>query len=359
MGLEILDIADPRWNRLAQRFQVDIFYDPCYCRFIASGTSHRPVMFYYQDNIGEVIDVTLEKDIASLPFFVDVAERFSTSPVDLASPEYNSPVVLAEPAARMPILQRYRQAIDAYCMERGVVTEFVRIHPLSDSIPALSEIFPLHQGAEMVYADLRAGYNEAYRNYRKGHKSAIKKAMRSGVTVEFRPSDDVGTIQVLHQLYTETMLRKQAKTVYLQPLEHFIELMRALDRRALLVRSMVDGTIASASIFILGHKHVWFKYSGLNPSYRDLGAHTYALDRTIFWAAENGHEQFMLGGGMQPRDGIYLSKLGFSHAVSSVRHFRKVHNEHTLRLLTQAKRSFDKRLGNVTREDYFPSYWLS
>ena len=316
-------------------------------------------MFFYQDDLGQVMDVTIEKEIAFLPFFEDVAMHFSQPPVDLASPEYNSPIVLAEPSAFPELLLRYRKEVDKYCLERGVVTEFVRMHPLSNSVSGLSALLTLHQGAQMVYVDLRQGHPEAYRAYRKGHKSSIKKAIRAGVAVDFCSRDYTVTISALHRYYSDTMHEKEAKTVYLYSVEYFIKLMAALQDRALLVRSMVNGTIASASIFILGSKHVWFKHSGLNPALRHTAAHTYAIDRTIEWASRNSYEQFMLGGGMQPGDNTDPSKLGFSHSIAPVHHFRKIHDERRLALLVQAKNDHDRRLEKETRTDYFPSYWLT
>lgn len=359
MGLEVLRFDDPRWSSLVHRFQADIFYDRSYCRFLTDGSPHRPVMFFYQDDLGEVMDVTIEKEIASLAFFADVASSFSRPPVDLASPEYNSPIVMVEASAFPELLIRYRKEVDEYCRERGVVTEFVRMHPLSNSVSGLSAIFKLQQGAQMVYVDLREGYPPAFRAYRKGHKSAIKKAIRSGVTVEFCSQDDIATITALHRYYSDTMVEKEAKPVYLYSLDYFIQLASALQDRALLVRSMLNETITSASIFILGMRHVWFKYSGLNPAYRDTGAHTYAIDRTIDWASKNHFEQFMLGGGMQPGDSTYLSKVGFSHSIAPVHHFRKIHDETALATLVQAKNDYDRRQGKETRTDYFPSYWLT
>jgi serine/alanine adding enzyme len=358
MGLDVLDLDDPRWTELVQRAQADIFYEPCYCRFTISGTTHRPVMFAYHDELGEVIDVTVEKHISFLPFFALVADKFPRPPVDLASPEYNSPIVLAEPSAVPELLRRYRQAVDRYCAEHSVVTEFVRFHPLSNSASAYSGMLPLLRASEMLYINLSEGYEQVYRAYRKGHKSDIKKAIKSGAVIEFCSSDDGQVLSELHRLHSDTMVRKSAKSIYHLSADYFADLVRSLGDRVLLTKCLLDGMVVCASLFVLGRKHVWFRYSAADPAYRNTGAHTYALDRAIHWVSENGYEQFMLGGGVDPRDSLYMYKHGFSHAAAPVYHFRNIHDEKSLKLLVEAKRDYDKQLGRETNENYFPSYWL-
>jgi hypothetical protein len=359
MPLEVFDLDDARWPQMIQRARADIFYEPCYCRFVTVDTSHQPVMLAYQDDLGEVFDVTLRKNIADLPFYADVAHQFARSPTDLASPEYNSPIVIAEPGAVGELLRRYRRAVDEYCLESGVVTEFVRFHPLSESATAFADLLDLHQAAEMVYVDLRRGYDSAFCGYRENHKRNIKKALKQGAMFRFCPSRDEEATSLLHKLWSEAMLRKDAKSIYHHPLEHFVGFVQALGDRALIVESLVDNDVASVDVFVLGRKHIWHKYSGLDQRFRVTGAHTFAFDRTIHWAWQAGYEYFMLGGGMEQGDSTYQYKYGFSHLAAPVRHFKKVHDQKALNLLLEAKSAYNTRLGLETKQQYFPSYWLA
>ena len=241
MALEVLDLDDLGWPQMVQRAGADIFYEPCYCRFVTTGTSHRPVMLAYRDDLGEAFDVTLQKNVADLPFFAEVAHRFTRLPIDLASPQYNSPILIAEPGTAGELLRRYRRAVDQYCLESGVVTEFVRFHPLSESAKEFAGLpIALHQAAEMVYVDLRSGYDNAFRGYRKDHKAKIKKALKHGATFRFCPALDGEAVSLLHKFWSETMLRKDAKSIYHYPPEYFVGLVQALGDRALLMESLVD-----------------------------------------------------------------------------------------------------------------------
>ena len=355
MAFEVLAIDDRRWPELVGEAEGDIFYEPSYCLFLTEGTQHSPVMLLYEDGLGKVFDVTLVKAISSLPFFADIANQFPNPPIDLASPDYNSPIVLAHPRDSAELLQRYRRSVDEYCRETGVVTEFVRFHPLSTSV----HLIETDPGAELLYIDLRPGYQNAFQGYRKGHKSTIKKAAREGADFRFCMSSDMDALATVYELYTEAMRRKDAKSVYLHKFEHFQNMARHLGDRLLIMQSLAEGRVASANIFLLGRKHMWFKYSGLDQQLRTSGAHTFMLDRAIHWACEQEFDHFMLGGGMEPGDSTHASKRGFSHRSACTHHLKKIHNEKVLSLLVEAKRAYDSKLGLPTRTAYFPSYWLS
>lgn len=358
MAFEALTIDDKRWDEFVRQGKADIFYEPSYCRFLTEGTQHQPVMLLYEDDLGKVFDVTLMKAVSSLPFYASIADKLPRSPVDLASPDYNSPVLLGEPDNFSQLIKRYRHAVDEYCMEMGVVTEFVRFHPLSESAALYSPILDIHPAAEMVYIDLRSGYEAAFHGYRKGHRSTIKKAAREGASFRFCSADDMDSLTKVYELYIKTMQRKDAKSLYLHGPEHFEKMARHLGDRVVMMQSLVGDGIASANIFLLGRKHIWFKYSGLDQELRSSGAHTLMLDRAINWACEQGFDYFMLGGGMEPGDSTYASKRGFSHCAASIHHMKKVHDKRMLDLLIEAKRVYDRNLGLPTETAYFPSYWL-
>jgi hypothetical protein len=359
MGFEVLSVDDNRWPDLVRQAGADIFYEPSYCRFETDGTPHRAIMMLYQDDLGTVFDVTVEKSVASLPFFGDIAAEFTSPPIDIASPDYNSPIILSEPGSQDELLKRYRHAVDHYCLERGVVTEFVRFHPMSATADTCAQYLQVTRGAELLYVNLTNGYDHAHEGYRKGHRSTIKKAARDGADFRLVPPTDPEALARLFQLYTETMQRKGAKSVYLLNSAHFDSMSRHLEHRILLMESLFRDQVASVNVFLLGQKHMWFKYSGLDQQLRNTGAHTFMMDRAFHWASNHGFEHVMLGGGIVAGDSTYASKRGFTHTSAPVHHGKKIHNPRLMSRLIQAKQSYDSRLGLPTAADYFPSYWLT
>jgi hypothetical protein len=314
-------------------------------------------MFYFQDELGDVFDVTLAKDISRLPFFAAVADQFPFKPVDLTSPEYNGPVFIGNPSRPEELMRRYRLAVDAYCRNHQVVTEFVRVTPLLPSGAPLAQVECLQAVSEMVYVDLRDGYENARKNYSSKRRQELNRADRSGASMRIVPADEENIVRFA-QLYESTMRRKQTKSVYFHSLEFFCELFSKLGARALLVEAYAKDQLASSTIFFLGNKRVWAQYEGTVYQLRDMDANLFKTDRMIAWSAEHGYDYFMLGGGFFSQDGPYQYKMRFSRTTAPVQQLRKVHDRALLERLVAAKAEYERSRGRVARTDYFPSYWL-
>jgi hypothetical protein len=356
--LDVVELGQPAWDAtLAAVPSVDVFYRPEYCRFRAEAQPHAPVMLRFEDPLGIVFDVTLRKSVSALPFYAALARTQPSIPIDLASPEYNGPVVVGAAEDAPELLRRYRAAVDEYCREAAVVTEFVRVHPL-DAAPPLASLDPLGSVSEAVYVDVRDGYEQAFARYRKEHRTAIRKALEKGAEVRFvEPTPEA--ISRFASLYLDTMDRKDdVKSYYLHERRYFECLFAHLGKSALLLESWAGGAPASATVSLVGPRYVWYLYGGSRAEGLATGANKLLLDRLIAWCAENGKEALVLCGGFQAGDGLYLYKRGFSKQSAPVFQLRKVHDAEALQRLQAAKAAHDSTLGRPTRLDYFPSYWL-
>ena len=355
--LEVIPLNDERWDETVSRFPAGIFYTTRFCKFRACSAGISPVMLRYVDDRGLVFDVTTIKEISSLPFFCMVSQHFSSPPIDIASAEYNGPVVAGITGEEHGLLSAYRAAVDGYCAEHNVVTEFVRIHPMSSIAAVLAKIVPLIPASDMVYVDLRSGYDAARSNYSNKRRQEMNRAARCGARIEIVRPDPEAVLRC-SRLYNDTMRRKAAKSIRVFDADYFVTLFDWLSEETLLVEAFMKDALASSTVFLLDHKNIWALYTGTVYELRDSDANLYMTDRMIAWAAERGYEYFLLGGGLEPDDGMYTYKTRFSKLMSPVRHLRKVHQPELLQILLQAKSEYDRNQGRSTRLDYFPSYWL-
>lgn len=357
MPLEIIELGDPRWRELIVRSNADVGYCEEFCRFRLKESNARALMLYFEDELGTVFDVTLEKDISTLSFFAAMADQFNAKPVDLASPEYNGPLFIGNPSQPDELMRRYRLSVDNYCENHQVVTEFVRVAPMLPSSEALAQVESLQSVSEMIYLDLRGGYENARKNYSSKRRQELNRAARGGASMKIVPANQ-GNISRFAELYESSMDRKKTKSVYFHSREFFSELFKTLGDRALLVEAYAGDRLASSTIFLLGQKRVWAQYEGTVYELRDTDANLYKTDRMIAWSAEHGYDYFMLGGGFYSQDGPYQYKMRFSRTTAPIRQLRKVHDQLLLERLLGAKAEYERERGRVARTDYFPSYWL-
>lgn len=314
-------------------------------------------MLRFQDTGGVVFDVTTLRDISRLPFFA--AAELGRSAVDVASPEYNGPIVAGAPADAAELVARYRKAVDSALQDLGAVTEFVRCDPFAAATSGLGAIEELTSVSEVVYVDVREGYETAFRGYRPEHRTAIRKAVRAGTEVRFVAAPGPDALDRFFALYTATLARKpDVKSYHKLPLDYFASLFRHLGEHALLVESWSTGRLASSTVFVVGARRAWYLYGGTQPEAVAGGANKLLFDRVIAWAAEQRLEALVLCGGFEPGDGLYQFKRGYSKLSARIAQLRKVHDAAALERLERAKAEFDRERGRATRRDYFPSYWL-
>jgi len=359
MSFEFIGPADARWRSCLSASKAGIFYSPEYCD-LHRDKDGSPVMLLYQDDLGTAFDVTAIKNVSSLPFYQDIAAQFSSPPLDLANPIYNGPLLVSAPADRSELLRRYRAAVHRFCADNNVVTEFVRFHPLYSYASELGRIEELIPVSDILYADLRNGYEAAHKQYRKGHKSAARKAARDGASWKIvAPTPE--NLASFTELYQSTQRRSGTRDAYVQSAQFFRALFDALKDRALLVESYANEKLVSSSVFLDDSECLWYQYSGSALELLSSDAHTYLMDRMIDWAASRAFSYLVLGGGgnpHDPEDRIAKFKRGFSHLMGKVYQLRKVHNPSMLERLLLAKDNYNRRLGREVQKDRFPSYWL-
>ena len=359
MSFDIITVEDPRWASTLSTSNAGIFYTNDYCG-LHQEQDGSPAMLLYQDDLGLAFDVTFFKSIATLPFYEDIGEQFTYRPIDLANPVYNGPIVVSADADHFELLRRYRKAMDQFCADNHVVTEFIRFHPFYEKTAALSRIEELIPVSDILYVDLRQGYEAARKQYRKGHRSAAQKAAREGASWSFVEPDD-NHLGIFTRLYEWTQRRNGTRSVYIQKQSFFRSMFGALKGRALLAESYSHGRVVSSSIFLDDKTSLWYQYSGSDLNLLGTNAHTYLMDRMVAWAAEKGISYLVLGGGGDPHDPtdrIAKFKRGFSHLMGKVHQLRKVHHPATLQALLLAKEHYNRSQGREVRSNWFPSYWL-
>jgi Acetyltransferase (GNAT) domain len=357
MPLDVLTVEDIRWLRLVESFGAVVFYQPEYCELQQERMPAFPLLFHYHDELGEVLDVVLEKQVSTLDFYRDASLPMLQNPTDLVSAEYNGPIVRADPETAREVIRRFRSSVDAHCLSQGVVTEFVRFHPFLSAIDHVREIEECICVSEVIYIDLSKGYEAARHGYRKGHRAAATKAARSGIEIRFvDPNPE--NIGKLTALWNDTMRRRNAIAERVRSHAFFDRLFRSLGKNAVLVEAQHGEECAVSALFLLGDTQLWYMYAGTNPDLKSSEGGVLLLDRVAHWAAESGYSTLVLGGGSSRDDSIHSFKRGFSHLARPVFQLRKVHNAAALKLLLEAKISYDAKVARATQLNYFPPYWL-
>ena len=291
-----------------------------------------PVLLHLADGGGDVVLACIVREIP------DAAARDVTTPYG-----YGGPVGVGD---EPPVAAFYEQ-YEGWCAGRGVVSTFVRFHPLfanhrrrrprpcTSSAPAR----PPPGGSATAATSSRAC--TAATATSAGRPSEPES--RSRVTCH--PEDLTG----FAALYDTTMQRQQATDFYFFPPAYW-ERLTALGDRLVLFDATVDEQVVASTLCLRDDRWLHYHLSATADSARDLGASNLLLYEAASWGQEQGLDEFHLGGGAgSEADALLAFKQRFS--PDGAREFwvgKLVHDEDAYRRLSGD--------AEIDYDGFFPAY---
>ena len=190
-------------------------------------------------------------------------------------------------------------AYDEWAREHGVVTTFVRFHPLLQNQGGIhtEELAPTI--AWRLDHDLLAEMHPKHRN-------VVRKAQSAGLGTE--ENTGVGGFQ---PLYAETMERTGADPFYFFPPEYWTALDH-LGEGLMRFDAFHDEEVVASALCLASPPWLHYHLGAASEADRKLGATTFLLYEIARWAQERGYARFHLGGGVGGgRDSLHEFKRRF------------------------------------------------
>jgi hypothetical protein len=348
MDLVFLKPEDETWHQVLARLRHDFYHLPGYTSLSSKHDSGdaEAALLRRDDNI--LFIPYLVRDLSQLEALGDAGRDLK----DITSAYGYPGPLLRSDDAEFP-----RDAIRAFgaaMRDRGVVSGFLRLHPL---------LSPLHENTfqsgsfvprgKTVSIDLTLDAAEIWRQTRPDHRRNINKTKRTGFTVAM--DQDLHRLDEFLEVYAETMDRLDAADYYYFRRDYYVELAEALGG-ALWSSSVLDpdGRVVASGFFTEVSGIVQFHLSGTRTD--SLKAHPSKLmiDFVRTWAKERGNEVMHLGGGYGGKeDALYAFKAGFSHRSHDFATWHLVFMEDAYHDLM---RIVDRRGIGITNESFFPAY---
>ena len=188
----------------------------------------------------------------------------------------------------------WRAAFRAACSERGVVSEFIRFHPVRQNQRFAGDDVALTHVQEMIVLDLDGDDDELVRRMVPQARNKLRKAIRRGVTVS--ASRD---LERFWGLYSDAMRGLGAAGGYLFPLAYF-EALDALGDGLL----MLDAGSAAA-LFLCGAGAMHYFLSASTDEGRRSAATNLVIYEAMRIARDSGLAVLNLGGGLREGDALH------------------------------------------------------
>lgn len=151
--------------------------------------------------------------------------------------------------------------------------------------------------------------------FRPTTRHIVAKAERGGLSMcEVVPSN--GEVALFCSMYSETMVRNNAADHWRLPDKWFHTFFDALGNLASL-HFVFSGkypnyTPVAGCILLHAYGTCYYHFAASWGDTPTFGANHFMAAKAIGWAREKGFKRFHLGGGVQPKDGLFTFKSGFS-----------------------------------------------
>jgi serine/alanine adding enzyme len=344
----------------------DIYFLPEYAAMYESEFHEPAFLFRYGDDQQSAFLVAVKRGIGELPFYQSQSSAPSAHYYDLATPYgFGGPVVCTPDGDESQLFNAFRESLHQYCLENGIVSEFLRLHPVMQNQGYFGADPGLREKNCTVWIDLRYPEEALLQRMRNDPRRSIKFSLQQGVEAiksDLQPSH----IEEFHRLYTASMKRLNALPMYFFSLEYFQELVANLgDHVALFIATWQDKVI-SAYLYLHCGRYVDLYLAGSDPEHWDLKANALCIYRAAQWAKTQGYWYCHLGGGHAAEfDSLFHFKSQFSPERAPFFMYRHIHDSKVYAKLCAMKQEFDDRKiaetgiepgQDALLVDYFPAY---
>jgi serine/alanine adding enzyme len=202
-------------------------------------------------------------------------------------------------------LQRFWRHYEDWCRATGVVTTFIRFHPLYANHGHVPPSVSVERLAGTVAWRLDEE-GDLFERMHRHHRRVVRKALAAGVEATATVAPE--SLEAFGTLYERTMDRREAAGFYYFPAAYWRALETDLREHVVLFEAGKDAALLCLAAPPWLHYHL----GASSEAGRRLGASTLLFLEAARWARELGYTRFHLGGGLRgARDPLYEFKLRF------------------------------------------------
>ena len=318
----------------------DVYWLSGYVRAFEKHGDGEPLLFYCENGGARGINVVMKRDVARDAHFQG---RLPAGTFYDFSTPYGYGGWLSEGEDVSGLLREY----EAWTKEQGIVSEFVRFHPMLKNHEGLEDFYAVRQLGEVVHMELESP-EAIWQNLSSKNRNMIRKAQKNGVNVLIDDSPEA--YRRFQEIYNETMRRDEAEAYYFFGDAFYDSVQKDLTGRAHLFCAQKDGQTIAASIMLKEGPYMNYHLSGSVREFGALAPTNLLLYEAACWGCENGCRTLYLGGGVgSGEDSLFKFKRAFYRG--ELNHFYI-----GSRILDQEKYAHLCYLREPAARSYFPAY---
>jgi len=331
-----------QWDAVVRSFkEYDVYCLSGYVKAFKVHGDGEPLLFFYDDGGTRGINVVMKRDVARDPRFkgrIAEGEYF-----DFATPYgYGGWIIEGEGSDKL--FEAYRTWLD----KNGIISEFVRFHPMVGNHRACSSFYEVIQLGEVVHMDI-ASPDLIWNNLTSKNRNMIRKAMKNGVVIYNGRFPEI--YEKFRAIYNATMDKDDAEAYYYFGPEFYKSVLEDLPQNAQVFWAEKDKQVIAASIMIYANGRMNYHLSGSLREFSSFAPGNLILYSAALWGCANGYRTFYLGGGVgSGEDSLFKFKRAFYKG--DLNHFfigKKIYDTEKYNELVNLREQIDS-------PRYFPKY---
>jgi hypothetical protein len=307
----LLQPSAAEWPDTLREIRHDVYQHPEYTAADARRLGGSAAAFCYREDTQVFLQPLVLRPVPGAERAPGTASEPTSDLIDAVSPYgYSGPVSNA-PLSDEGFWRRACESLPQCLAEAGVVSCFVRLHPLlPPRLDVLGRVGTVVQHGRTVNIDLRPAEDEQWAQIRSNHRRQIHRARRRDMAVRI---DDWQRMDDFVEIYHETMARVGASAEYFFDRPYFESLRAALGDDLHLAMAEHEGQVLAGGLFFTHGGIVQYHLGATRTEHLPEQPIKLIFDQVRLWAGDRGHTDFHLGGGVGGgEDSLFHFKAGFS-----------------------------------------------
>ncbi len=278
------------WKEIIK--EKEIYYQWEYIDAFYKNGDGEPFLVYAKHKDNYVFNVCLKRDISSEKQFKQILTE--NTYFDISTPYgYGGVDIIGNKDDEL--LKYYFNEFYRYCKVNNIISEFVRLNPLTDNYELYRDTdYEIINIAKTIYIKLESE-EQIWNDMESKCRNKIRKAEKNGLIV--KTGYDEKMFKEFVKLYIETMKRDNAEEYYFFKPDFFESIYNNLKDYATIYTTYLDDKPINSILVIFCGNNVHYHLSGTDSAYMNLGANNLTLYKIAVDMQKKEYKKFHLGGG--------------------------------------------------------------
>jgi lipid II:glycine glycyltransferase (peptidoglycan interpeptide bridge formation enzyme) len=197
----------------------------------------------------------------------------------------------------------------AWLQKNGIISEFVRFHPMLKNHEECQGVYDVIQLGEVVHMDL-SSREGIWENIISKNRNMIRKAIKNDIKVYNGRFPEI--YKQFRKVYNGTMDKDEAEDYYYFGESFYESVLNDLPHNAQVFWAEKDGQVIAASIMLAANGRMNYHLSGSLREFSSLAPTNLLLYEAALWGNANGCKTLYMGGGVgSGEDSLFKFKRAF------------------------------------------------